>query len=311
MPYHLILNPRAGRGRAARTRAVLEAELRRAGVAYRLHETDRPGHATDLARAVAEEATAVVAVGGDGTVHEVVRGLLAAEAPAPLGVVPIGSGNDLAKALGLPRRPAEALGIVLAGATDAVDIGWLTVDPSGNATPVPFINAVGIGFDAQVAADVQARRRLPGLAGYVVAVLRALTRWSSPPVRIRADDRLLYDGPLMFATVGNGVASGGTFYLTPDADLTDGLLDLCIVKEAPLLRILFMLPRAMRPASWTAPEVVRARGKDVRVEVEAPLPVHADGEVIARGARCVEVRLQAAALRVFVPGGRGGEESDK
>lgn len=307
MPYHLILNPRAGSGRAIRTRAALEAVLRDAGVAYRLHETARPGHATEVARTVADEATAVVAVGGDGTVHEVVRGLLETETPAPLGVVPVGSGNDLAKALGLPRRPAEALGVALAGRASAVDIGWLTTDPPGAAVPEPFINAVGIGFDAQVAADVQARRWLPGLAGYVVAVLRALARWSSPPVRVWADDQLLYEGPLLFATIGNGVASGGTFYLTPDADLTDGWLDLCVVKDAPLLRILTVLPRAMRPASWTAPEVVRARGTAIRIEVGAPLPVHADGEVVANAARSVSIRVEAAALSVLMPNTLDGD----
>jgi YegS/Rv2252/BmrU family lipid kinase len=246
-----------------------------------------------------------VAVGGDGTVHEVARGLIEQGGRVPLGVIPMGTGNDFVKAIGMPGAPDAAVAALQRALPRAVDHGWVRWDEQGTMQEQAFVNAVGIGFDARVAHEASTFKRLPGMTAYLAAVFRTLRKWTSPPARVTAETPAgeavcLYDGPLLLTTVGNGVSSGGAFYLTPQASIRDGVLDACIVAHASPWRIVQVLPRALRGRHTAEPEVHMATVRRLRLQAEAPLPLHADGEGLSRGTRTLEVRIAEGGLRVLM-----------
>ena len=306
MHYTAILNPAAGHGRAGQHRAQVEAALRSAGLACSLWCSEAPGHAVALARQAAAQSDAVIAVGGDGTIQEVVRGLLASEDTAHLGVLPQGTGNDFVKMLGMPtglKAAARALATARPRAVDYGTIQW--VDHDGTHEQV-FVNAVGIGFDAHAAHVANQLKHWPGLLGYLIAVLRTLWRWESPAVSITAtlpsgQRGTLFEGSLLLATAGNGVSSGGMFLLTPHASITDGLLDVCIVSHASTGRVLRMVPRVLRGRHEQAREVRTVRVRRLALSAETGLPVHADGEALARAAHTLSVRVCPGGLSVLYP----------
>lgn len=305
MQYVAILNPAAGHGRVRRRREAIAAALASTGWPGTLRLTEAPGHAVELARQAAIEAEVVIAVGGDGTVHEVCRGLLASDHRAHLGVVPLGTGNDFVKMLGMPRRLVAAAQSLATAAPQAVDYGIVQWTEHGQQRQQPFVNAVGIGFDAQVAVRTAASKMLPGLASYLIAVLQTLRCWDGPHVRIESctpdGARLCFDHRMLLVTAGNGVCSGGMFYLTPHASIMDGLLDVCIVENMPPTRLLQILPRALNGTHEVAREVHTCRVRSLRVTANVGLPVHADGEIVALNAQNVAIEVVPEGLSVLMP----------
>lgn len=300
MTYTFILNPTARAGRTGRLEVDLAQWAAAGGLDAQIARTAAPGHAAALARAAAEAGRAVVAVGGDGTVHEVACGLIAAGAPTPLGVIPCGTGNDFAKLTGLPRRPQQAVAALATAVPRAFDYGvvaWAGEDGAGER---PFVNAVGAGLDGAVAAAVGRYKHLPGMTGYLVAALEGLRRWHAPVARVVTDDGLLYEGPLLLTTVANGRSSGGHFLLTPHAAADDGRLDVCCIRDLPFRRVASLIPRVVVGRHGAAPEVNMRQATVVTLAAEAPLPLHADGEVLAAAARTVTARVVPGGLRVLV-----------
>jgi diacylglycerol kinase (ATP) len=221
--------------------------------------------------------------------------------------VPMGTGNDFAKMVGAAPggrvRPwREALRALASAPVRAVDVGWVTWDAGTGGAPgeAPFFNAVGVGFDARVAVEAPRFKRLGGTLAYLAAIAAALHAWQAPRVTARtAEGTVLLDGPFFLATAGNGVSSGGGFYLTPDARVDDGLLDVCVVDAISTARILTLIPLVMRGRHTREPEAHFARTTALRLDLSAPCAIHADGEVVARDALAVAVRVQPGALRVL------------
>ncbi len=302
-----ILNPAADSGRTGRRRGVVEAALRAAGLEGELWLTEGPGHAVALAQQAARQAEAVLAVGGDGTIQEVCRGLLADGGGAHLGVLPMGTGNDFVKMLGLPRRPEAAARALATAIPRALDYGFIRWIEDDRQHAQVFINAAGAGFDARAAVVAYTYKHWPGITGYLAAVLHTLRQWVSPQARIvvsttpSEQPRAFYEGPLLLVTAGNGISSGGMFRLTPHASLSDGLLDVCLVEHMSIPRILQVLPRAIRGTHEMAQEVHTARVTTVEITADAGLPVHADGEILAQSARFVHITVIAGGLSVLVP----------
>ncbi len=303
-----ILNPAAQGGRTGRLVDAVRAEAARAGIEADVVQTTHPRHAVALAQAAAEGgAEAVVAVGGDGTVHEVAEGLTRASVAVPLGIVPLGTGNDLAKMVGAAPggkvRPwAEALRALPAAPVRAVDVGWVRwrETAGGPEAEAPFFNSVGVGFDARVAVEAPRFKKLGGTLAYLAAIVSVLGRWDAPHLTATTDaGDVLLDGPFFLATAGNGVASGGAFFLTPDARIDDGLLDMCLVDALPLRRIVTLIPQVMRGQHTHEPEVHLARTTGLTLAISAPCAIHADGEIVARAARHVQIGLRPGALRVL------------
>ena len=293
--FYVILNPTAGRGAAARVRGLVDAELSRAGAEHVVVETTRRGHAAELAEAAARGGwPAVVAVGGDGTVHEVVNGLMHAAgegASVPLGIVGVGSGNDFAQLAGVPRDPAAAVRALASATPRAVDVGRVGGEW--------FSNGVGIGLDARVAIEVDQRRRFRGMAMYLHALSRVLRVFRPPHMTVDIDGVRISEGPMTLVTVGNGGRHGGGFWICPDARIDDGVLDVCTCDGLGTLGILGFLPRVMRGTHVGASCVHMHLARRVRVTSPDPLPVHADGEIIAEAARELDIEIFPGRLNVL------------
>ncbi len=294
--FTIVLNPVAARGRSAGHWPRVEDALKQLGVSYDLVPTGAPGEATAIARA--SRSPAVVAAGGDGTVSEVVNGILGTG--KRLGVIPMGSGNDFIKSLGIPHDPVAASRILVKGIIRSVDVGRAYVKLAETELSQYFCNGIGVGFDAEVAIRTSAVQRFSGTGVYVVAVLKTLGSYAAPEFSIRVDGVTLR-GPKLLVAVGNGPCAGGGFYLTPKASVTDGLLDLCAVEAMGTISILRLMPKVMRSAHLTMPQVRYLQGKSIEIESETGFSVHADGEILARqAARNVHLDVEEGALDVFV-----------
>lgn len=296
----VIVNPVAGSGRATRAAAALHAAVSAAG--GEMVESSAPG---DVARIAAEAARngaeRIVAVGGEGTIQEVANGLRHAPAPPPVGIVPGGNGNDLARALSLPRDPLAALAVALHGSTRAIDLG-LVRSAAGERR---FVAAGGTGFDAGVAARMAGDRAWwqRGRPGYLLTTLHELRRHRNASIRLTVDGAAIpLDGPVLFAAFANGAYYGGGMQICPDARLDDGTFDLCVVGDLSRLAALRELPGLYRGAHVDHPAVSFHAFRRLRIE-GVGTPVHLDGEPF--GTLPVDIEVEPAALRVAVPSGSG------
>jgi YegS/Rv2252/BmrU family lipid kinase len=298
----IILNPWAGRGAAGQRRGDLEAALDQAGVPFDLVTTHARGGATELAwQGIERGYDPIVAVGGDGTINEVVNGIKGAEASlgrrARLGIIPLGTGSDFIKTLDSvdANDIAGSVRRIARGAPCTVDLGRVQVADSEARY---FINAVGMGLDAQVAAESLKLTRLKGMAVYLVAIIRALANYRAHPMTVEYDGQRLHRR-LLFASVANGRCQGAGFWLTPTALVDDGLLDLCLVDNMRLDQIIRYIPRLMEGTHTSLKQVTMGRARTIHVASSAPVPVATDGEVIAVAARDITVETLPGALDVL------------
>ena len=291
---HVILNPAAGRGAARRAESVVARAFRAQGWAVDVARTEGPGHGQELAaQAVREGARHVVAVGGDGTVHDVANGLLRSAADAALGVVPVGSGNDFAKLVGVyGHDPVRAVARLVTAGSRRFDAGRVLGEW--------FVNSVGFGFGPAV---VQMRNRMPHLRGflsYLVPIVQTFFRFE-PPIFDVAAPGFRERGYMMMIEVCNGTTAGGSYRFAPDADPADGKMDVCLIRRVSLPRFLLALPRVMRGTHVTMREVaVIKTAKLVVRSPEQPLVVHVDGELREPGVNECTVELERGRLNVLV-----------
>jgi diacylglycerol kinase (ATP) len=299
----VILNPWAGRGTAGRRRPELEQALRESGADFDIVATHAVGGAIELAwQGVERGYGRIVAVGGDGTVNEVVNGIKGAEASlgqrVRLGVIPLGTGSDFIKALD-GVEPNDVHGGIRRAMGDhvrAIDLGRVRV---GDSAPRFFINALGMGLDAQVAAESLKLTKLKGLAVYLVAIIRALANYKAHPMTVEYDGNRIHRR-LLFASSANGRCQGGGFWLTPDALIDDGLLDICMIDNLRLDEIIRYIPRLMEGTHTSLKQVTMGRARNISITCAAPMPVATDGEVIATDARAITVEALPGALDVLV-----------
>lgn len=294
----IILNPAANRGA---THALLPLiEQHAAAQAVEVLETRAPGDATRLAADAARRGHGpIIAVGGDGTIHEVAAGILDSGCDVPLGIVPAGSGNDFANAaLHLPPRPEAALAVALGGTARRFDVarlndGWL-------------LNAFGAGIDANVAWDVRdlvERRKTPlrGTALYTLSALRqiAFHYHRLPYLTITVDGEQIMDGVTMLAAVMVGPSAGGGYRLTPAALPDDGWLDLCIARRMIRPKVLGALMLAKEGRHTGLREVRILRGRSVQIHSPHPIQTHVDGEL--QTGRHFDITIRPGALAVMMP----------
>lgn len=292
----VILNPVAGGGRAGRMAAAIEGELASRGIAADVVLTRARGHAIELAAGAASDHDLIVAAGGDGTIHEVANGLLSVEPHrrrARLAVLPIGTGNDFAKLLG-GHRLEHAFDRILRGEPRLLDVGLVRWADQAEY----FINGMGTGIDVEVVRQIARPPRFRGVAGYLVGVLRALRVFEPIRARLRVDGADL-DRRVMIVGVGNGVSQGGGFYITPGATPDDGRLDLCVIDEMSLPRVLVTLPQLMRGRHVSNPSVTMMTFERLEIETDAPLFFQLDGELREpAGVHRLTVEVQRGVLPV-------------
>jgi YegS/Rv2252/BmrU family lipid kinase len=291
MEVAVVINPVSGRGGAdlGRSRAELAAAaLDRAGVDGGVFVTERAGHAFDLARAaVGRGASRVIAWGGDGTLNEVGRALLFS--PCALGVVPAGSGNGLARALGVPRTSAAALDHALAAPIARIDAGEI----AGHV----FLNIAGLGFDAHVAHAFSRRGGARGLQRYVRVVSRELFWYTPARYRVHIDGEMREHRAFLLS-IANGPQWGNGARIAPGARLDDGLLDVVIAETATPLGLALRIPRLFTGTISRAPGVLTKRVASFTVTTDEPATLHVDGEPVVCGTGALHVRVLNGALRV-------------
>ncbi len=288
----VVINPRAGvRGRravGART-ALARDVLRARGVDGQVVVADGRGRGREAARSlVAQGVDTVVVWGGDGTINEVASELVSRG--VTLGIVPSGSGNGLARELGLERDPRSALEAALGGAVRRIDAGEL----GGRL----FFNVAGVGFDAHLAAAFNAGPRR-GLGGYVKAVLREAVTYEAARYQVTADG-VASEGDALFVAVANTRQYGSHAVIAPRARPDDGRLELVVV---PALSVPALLWQARRLFAGTLQRLEGLRTYSVsggEIAADGPLAFHVDGEVIA-GPRSLAVNVHPGALAVRVP----------
>lgn len=292
----VIVNPAAGsrpvdRDSVREQRALVERAFA-VGVTADIRFTEYPGHATTLARDAVDRGVDLVVVwGGDGTVNEAVQAL--AFTGVPLAVVPAGSGNGLARELGVAARPAQALAQALEAPFRVFDVGEI----AGRF----FANLAGVGLDAAIAHAFNARRgRTRGLATYAWLSVREICRYDASRYTIELDDETLDERATLVA-LANSAQYGNGARVAPDARPDDGWLDLVVVRAAGPLATLWRARRLFDGRIADEPGVTTRRVQRVRITTHGPLRVHVDGEPLAATGR-LDARVHAGAL--VVKGGR-------
>ena len=285
-----IINPAAGLGRAKSVWQRLVAN--HPELAHDALITQRPGDGETVAAMAAQKGyKAVIAVGGDGTLHEVLNGALKST-PAPVvGIIPAGTGNDFARSVSLPRDPESALRVCRGGRVAEIDIGLV----NGRA----FINVAGFGFDAAVAEEVAQRsgKGATGTIPYLIAVFNQLKTFRPRQLSIQADGELI-KGPVLFGAIGNGSTYGGGMRICPRARVDDGVLDLCLAGDLGPFETLLNLAKVFRGTHLNHPKCSYRRARHITVDGDPSVLVHADGQLIGR--LPVTFELQAKTVRFLM-----------
>jgi diacylglycerol kinase (ATP) len=286
-PLVLIANPRAGRGPVDATLPLVERVLRDHGLDYRIVRTTHPGHATEAARqALLGGERFVVAVGGDGTVHEVVNGMIEDGQPvapdAVLGVVAAGSGCDFIKSFGLPGDAAEAAGHLAGDQVKTIDVGSVTC--AGQDKPRYFVNIAEAGLGGAVVARTAGLTRAGTLtrflggAKYAAGFWLTLPRFRPAAVRLDADGHV-YAWRAFNVVVANCRFYGGGMQISPKSDPGDGLLDV-LVMTGPKSDSFTTLPKVYKGAHLPHRHIAELRAGQLHVAADTPFPVEADGEIV-------------------------------
>ena len=275
--FHFIINRTANRGRAGSILPMLEEKLRTSGTPHQIHLTESAGDATNIAARLPDGAC-VVAVGGDGTINEIVNGIYGRN--CSLSVIPAGSGNDFVKMFKFKNNVGDLVDNLTGCHSQIIDVGQIEIQcRNGKETRRYFVNAVGIGLDAMVSHINSQFTVLKGFPAYMAAALKAIATYRPPESCIRVGNKEWIGRQLLIA-VGNGTTVGGGFMLNPNAKLDDGLLDVCWAKNMPIRRIGRIFPTVLKGNHLKFPEVISMRTKSITVESEVGLPVHVDGEIM-------------------------------
>lgn len=302
--YQVILNPVAGHGHGLQAAPSIERWLTHYGLDYTLVHTERPGHATELTRqAVQQGVDVVIAAGGDGTVNEVVNGLMQARQaggslPA-LGVLCVGRGNDFSGSMGIPFELEQACQALVADQRRWIDIGRVSggIHPQGRY----FCNCVGVGFDAIGTIEVARLPRWGGFLSFLVAVLKTIFLYNHAPLAtIEFDDQSLTQRSLM-VSIMNGRRLGGGFIMAPDSQPDDGVFDLCIAEQMSSWRILRLIPHFFRGTQATQPGIRAVKAARVTITAQdGPLPAQTDGEIISTQGTRLDVELLPRQIEIIV-----------
>ena len=297
----LICNARSGRGGVAKALPIVHEALKERDLEYDVAVTEHAGHATELARAALEEGIRfLVAVGGDGTIHEVVNGMISDdEAVAPdavLGIVAAGTGSDFIKTFGLPAGPRAAVSHLDGANAFPIDIGKITYQEDGRTVTRYFPNIAEVGLGAECVARAATLPRWLGPTVYLVAFWLTMRKHKAAEVKIDLVDRV-YEGRMNNLVVANGQFFGGGMKIAPKAAPTDGLFDIQI-EHARKKEAIAMMPKVFKGEHVPHPDIVEAKRVKVAVESDRPLRIEADGEVLGYTPASFELLRDAISIKV-------------
>jgi diacylglycerol kinase (ATP) len=274
----IILNPMADMGNAWRVaRDLRSITEQHGGVDW--SGTVYPGHAIELAKQAGEQDyDMVIAMGGDGTVHEVINGIMQIpEDKRPvLGVVPVGSGNDFAHGINVSRKPTEALAYALDGEASAVDLGLMTDEHQRKEY---FDNTLGIGFGAVVTIRSHRLPLLRGFLMYLTSVIQTIILDHNPmAMQIETDDKK-WEQSVIYLVLCNGPREGGGFLIAPEAKIDDGILHYAMITNVSRPMMLRIVPEVMKGTHGRFKQVRMGTCKKFALSADRPLYIHADGEI--------------------------------
>ncbi len=287
--YLLIVNPEAGSRSTMKALPDIERLMREHKTEYEFHFTKERGHATELVKEVGSDFDVVVSVGGDGTINEIVNGM--PDLNKPMGIIPIGTGNDFARSCSIKVGDLDAaVDVLLAHDVKKIDIG----EVNGRR----FINVMGLGFEGR-ANDIG--KMLPFLHGtpkYLVAIGGTYLTYRRMPLEIKFND-IVIDEKVFLLSIGNGWNVGGGLQLTPKAVLDDGFFDVGYLQDISRFRILQVFPKLYDGTIDTVPEVEMFQTKELTIESELPIPAHIDGESFDPAQKAFKVHIIPKAQEII------------
>ncbi len=294
MTVRMILNPYSGRWKARERRPEAEAALREAGIEFDVVETQGPGDGIRLAEeAIRLGFSPIIAAGGDGAISEVVNGLYRAnpqDVLGPLGIMPLGTANDLAVNLGLSLDLKQAALAIKLGKTRRIDLiqanEWI------------FDNNSAIGLEPVVTLHNIRMVKLKGVIRYLVAALKAINEGPKWQAKLIWDDGS-YEGPISLVSVGNCPITGGLFRMAPAADPADGKLTFVYGFAPTRRKMLALLPRTINGSFVNDPAIHQHHATRLEIEVNPPTPIQVDGEIRSEGLDRVVYQILPAKLELF------------
>lgn len=300
MNVKLILNPFANVGRAEKQLPHIRQTFEAHGITLDVAVTERPTHATQLAHDAAQtgQYEALIAGGGDGTLNEIVNGLVRAagdDVTMPLAILPLGTGNDFSDMQGLARDVESVVRRVVSGNRPIqVDIGKIET----NDKTYYFDNNCAAAMEAAINQQALRFKQLSGRLRYVAAVGRALMNLQEWQMRLTWDDGEL-ENTLLLLSICNGPRTGSTFLMSPDASITDGLFDVVTVPRVGWGTIARVIPRIVKGTHLTHPDVTHFRTSKLQISSQPGSPVHADGEMVADSAENLTITVLSGKLTLL------------
>ena len=300
MKAELIVNLTAGGGKPNHHLTTILEYLKKNGLNYEVCTTSRQGEAVELARKAADNGVEfIVSVGGDGTVNEIVNGIMKSKHSPALGIIPLGWANDFIKSTGIPSDIIKACEIIIKGKTKKIDVGLIN-------NQICFANICGIGFDAEVAHLAnQLKNRHPNwntLSAYVyvfATIKKLLSPFSYHNVKIKIDGQET-QSKILFMAVGNGKIYGGRFKITPEAILDDGFLEVCTVEELGRFKYLMSIPKVFKGTHKSIKGINFYRAKEIVIQSSEPILAQVSGEVIEEQKEFA-ITLLPKSLKLIVP----------
>ncbi len=300
MTAKIILNPYANHWQAQKQRPNVEAALQKIGIDYEFAVSQHPGHGIELAQqAVAQGYDPVIAAGGDSTINEVVNGIIIGAGEQSnavrFGVIPLGTANDLADNLGIPKNIEAACQLIQANQPRLIDVCQVNERY--------FINNSGLGLETTVTVIQMGLKRIHGVLRYIVAALMAVQKNPEWEMEIYWDDGA-YTGPVKIVSVGNNPRTGGIFYTVPNANPFDGKLSFVYGYAKTRGEVLRLLPRIMKSGAENYthhPHIHEVHCTWIKIQATPATPLHADGEVTAMAIHDLYYQIHPQKINILLP----------
>jgi len=304
--FEILLNPIAGKGYAPKHIPLITEYLKKCNVNYDIHITKYSGHAIEMAKEYAlKPDCAVIAAGGDGTCNEVINGLMLAkqkdskkEVTPVFGVLPIGRGNDFAYGACIPPTLKESLNVIVHGKPEHMDVGIIKGGdyPEGRY----FGNGIGVGFDTIVGLEAAKMKHVHGAAAYIFGALKTLILYPpAPDIDLTYNEITTQVSPAL-VSIMNGKRMGGTFFMAPNANNNDGVLNMCLTKQGSRRELLKTMMHYVKGTQHTLDNTTTAQSKAFTMKaIRGSLAVHADGETICEAGKQLEINCFSNALKII------------
>ncbi|GAH47009.1 unnamed protein product [marine sediment metagenome] len=300
MKTELIINLTAGGGKPRSHLKTIFKYLKENGFNFKVSYTSHHGEATELAQKAADKGVdLIISVGGDGTVNEIVNGIMQSKNDPILGIIPLGWANDFIKSVNIPPDVTQACKILVQGKTKKIDVGVIN-------KKIYFANICGVGFDAEVAQYAnQIKNRHPNwriLSAFIyifATIKKLLSPFRCYKVKIKIDQQEIQT-KILFIAISNGKIYGGRFKITPEAILDDGLLDICLVEEMGRFKYLSIIPKVFKGTHGGIKGISFYKAKEIIVQSSELILAQVSGEVI-EGQKKFTITLQPKSLKLIVP----------